>query len=712
MRILKFTGLLKLLLPVLFLLSGCEKKFDEYYKVPENLIGTILEVLDEDGHYTQFIKAVELADYDDVLGKTGNFTVFAPDDQAFQEFFAETGYSSLEEIPEEELKGIVYYHIVFWAYSKFMLLYGLGVQDVNIDYSTLNFKQVTKYTPPKTIEFDTLGARYTVYHESKFIPVYSSELFSELDLDAGSNYSFLYPGSAFGGFNVDRAEIVEADVPAQNGWIHKINKVLIPPGNHHDILTEKPEFSVFRELLEKNTYYQYSSSYTTAQDNEGDVNEDGILDSLFLRMNNLFPSGSSPAGENVGYNGRQNILTLFAPTNDALQQFFVNYTTGYSSIYQIGEYWINWYIRHYIGTNYWPSKFSTLTEDWEWDLVPSMVDCNISEGDVYYSQMASNGPFCGIKKFFLPKIYESVAQPILGNSEYEWFCDMLTFYLADQLLNEEGLKFTLFAPTNKAIDASGYMFRNGLGGWGIYSKSNPLAPLDRRQASDMVKTHVVFGELSESDFEEGSFIESAQHTYIGVGTNGIYAGGDLTQARMSDAEMVSDKGVLYKIDRMLVSPRFSIFDMLTNQNIFPQYSKFYQLCMESGLILLDENQQPLSLNNISVGTYYTCFFPTNQALTEGIANGTVPSDADSLQQFLRYHFVEGVIFDDGEKSGEFNTTRIDEETGYLFNKIEIINNKGDLKIKDNLGNIRNVVSANQMAENGVIHQIDSILLFK
>ena len=122
---------------------------------------------------------------------------------------------------------------------------------MEIDYSTLNYKQISKYTLPRTIEYDTLGAMYTVHHESKFIPVYSSELFSELDLDASANYSFLYPGSTFGGFNVDRAEIVEADVPAQNGWIHKIDKVLVPPNNHDDILAEKPEFSIFRELLEK-----------------------------------------------------------------------------------------------------------------------------------------------------------------------------------------------------------------------------------------------------------------------------------------------------------------------------------------------------------------------------------------------------------------------------------------------------------------------------
>src|SRR4030043_1915648 len=100
-----------LLLTLIFIFSSCEKKFDEYYKVPEDLIGTILEVLEEDGNYTQFIKAVELVEFDDVLGKTGNFTVFAPDDQAFQAFFTESGYPSLEDIPEEELESIVYYHI-------------------------------------------------------------------------------------------------------------------------------------------------------------------------------------------------------------------------------------------------------------------------------------------------------------------------------------------------------------------------------------------------------------------------------------------------------------------------------------------------------------------------------------------------------------------------------------------------------------------------
>jgi uncharacterized surface protein with fasciclin (FAS1) repeats len=697
---------------LLVLLGACEKQFDEYYKVPEDLIGTILDVLKEDGRYSLFIKAVELVEFDDVLGKTGNFTVFAPDDDAFTAFFNETGYGSLEEIPEEELRGIVFYHIVFWAYSKYMLLYGLNVQDAEIDYSALAFKQPTRYIPPVTKEYDTLGREYDVYHETKFVPVYSSELFNELDLDASPNYEFLYPDSPFTGFHVDRAEVTEYDVPAQNGWIHRINRVLIPPPNHDDLLEAMEEYSTFRDLINKNTYYQYSSSYTTAQNNEGDVNEDGILDSLFLKMNSIFPPGTSPDLENIAYSGYQNVLSLFVPTNGALQLFMDERTKGYASIAEVGDFWINWYLSHYIGTNYWPSQYANMTTEWDWDLTESLWDCNIAPGDIQYSIMASNGPFCGLNKYLLPKIFESVAEPIMGDKDYEWFADMLVFYLVDKLLNEENLVFTLFAPSNEALRAAGYTFRTGIGGYGLYNDASPLTPVSPRVARDIVNTHLVFGEMQEEDFEEGTFIEASQNTYIGITAEGIYAGGDLTPSSVGSPEPVSSKGVVYRIDRMMVSPHLSIFEIISNPSAFQQYQKFYQLCYESGLIILDENSLPSSLDNLSVGTSYSCFIPTNEAIEEGQASGLIPSDPDSLQQFVRYHFVEGVVFDDGKKSGVFNTTRIDEGSGYLFNTIEILNQKYDLRLRDQAGNIRSVVTANHMAEDGAIHQIDSYLLFE
>lgn len=707
------TGSCILKISLLFLLtcSACEKKFDTYYKVPDDLIGTILDVLNEEGNYTQFIKAVEMVEFDDVLGKTGNFTVFAPNDDAFSQYFIESGYPTLEDIPEEELKGLVFYHIVFWAYSKFMLQFGLNIQDEDIDYSAANFKQPTRYTPPKSIEYDTMGRKYTVYHETKYTPIYSTAFFAEFDLDASYNYSFLYPETAFNGFNVDRAEVTEYDVPAQNGWIHRIDRVLVPPQNHDNVLEQKSEFSAFRDLIEKHTFYAYNSGYTTAQDNEGDIDEDGIIDSLFLKMNSLFPDGSSPDVENVAYDGYQNILTMFAPSNQALESFLSEHTAGYSSMNQIGEFWISWYLSHYMSTNYWPSQYATVTEDWDWDLTSSLVDCNVYEEDIQFSYMASNGPFCGINKYFLPKIFESVAEPIMGNKEYEWFSNMLTFYMVDRLLNEDNLIFTMFAPSNDALRAAGYTFRTGLGGYGLYHDNNPLTPVEPTVAKSIVSTHVVFGQLEEGDFEEGTFIESVQQTYIGVTADGIYGGGDLNPAHIVGSEPVGGEGVLYRIDRMLVSPDNTIFDIISNSGTYPQYQQFYKLCFNAGLIVLDEDNRPESLDNLSIGNFYSCFIPTNEALEAGMENGVIPTDPDSLKQFMSYHFIEGVVFDDGKLSGEFNTTRIDEESGYLFTTIEVLNEKYNLRIQDELGNIRSVVSADHMAEDGVIHQIDSYLLY-
>ena len=221
---------------LILIFAGCEQQFDKYYKVPDNLIGTVLDVLQEDGNYTLFCDALVRVHYDDIIGKTGNFTVFAPNDSAFHEFFIQSGYASLDDIPEEELRSIVMYHIVFWSYSKFKLLYGLGVEGGNNEYSTENFRKETLYRPPLSEEADSTGWHFTIYHDYKFVSVFSSEYFGKVSWMPAYNFGFLYPGVNFNGFHADNATIAEYDVPAQNGWIHRIDRVLVPADSHEEIL--------------------------------------------------------------------------------------------------------------------------------------------------------------------------------------------------------------------------------------------------------------------------------------------------------------------------------------------------------------------------------------------------------------------------------------------------------------------------------------------
>jgi uncharacterized surface protein with fasciclin (FAS1) repeats len=702
------SGFLYLLISYLILLTSCEKKFDEYYSVPDNLVGSVLDVLRKDGNYTQFIKAVEMVDYDDILGKTGNFTVFAPDDAAFKQFFFEKHIDSLQQIPPEELKEIVMYHILFWSYSRFKLQYGLGVEDANVNYNTANFRKQTQSRPLMTEEYDTLGNEYTVYHDYKYIPVYFDEFFTDLNLDATENYSFFYPGSTYTGLNADRASVTEWDVAAQNGWIHRIDKVIVPPGNHEEILADHPEFSTFRSLMGKKVGFNYNDQITREQAN----NKDLIIDSVFLKHYELFPDLISPNTENLEAKGQSELLTVFAPTNSALQNFFLEHTKGYKSLNEIAGFFMDWYLLHYFGEAFWPSQLGKMTTEWAQPLTSSLQDGNISTSDIEFRQMASNGPFYGLNRYLLPRIFETVVQPIFGDKNYEWFCELLVFYQIDLLLNNENIDFTVFAPSNQAMTLAGYSARNGLGGFGLYSSQNPLSPVSRKRAIDIMKSHIVFGRIHESELQNNTYLKTIQNSYLGIKNGGIYGGGENIVTTMGSESESGLNGILIPVNRMLISPSKSILDILSDQLDYPETEEFIKLVQSAGLIIYDENYKPEALMNLATGFSYTCFVPDNNAIKKAIADGIIPSDPEARSEFIRYHFVASAIFSDGKETGIKNTTRYSDATKTDFNTITILNEPGNLRVLDGAGNIRCVTRPDIMATNGVVQIIDSMLFVK
>ena len=200
------------------------------------------------------------------------------------------------------------------------------------------------------------------------------------------------------------------------------------------------------------------------------------------------------------------------PTNEALHQFLSERTTGYSAYSDFDRFWLNWYLGHYIGYNYWPSQLQTMTRDWSMPLTEADPDGNITSDEIAFTQYASNGPFYGINTYLLPKDFETAAGPVFGNRDYSWFCELLIFYNVDVLLNNEDVQYTVFAPTNKAMADAGYSARDGLGGFGLYHSQNPLAPVVRSRAVDLIKSHIVTGKMEETDFESGTFLKTIQNT--------------------------------------------------------------------------------------------------------------------------------------------------------------------------------------------------------
>ena len=101
---------------VLFFLSltaffACQNVQEEYYSRPEWLEPPIYKQLEDSGVFTNYLALVEKASFKKQLSGAGYYTVFAPSDAAFENYFTEKGYSSVDDIDSLTAKAIVAYSL-------------------------------------------------------------------------------------------------------------------------------------------------------------------------------------------------------------------------------------------------------------------------------------------------------------------------------------------------------------------------------------------------------------------------------------------------------------------------------------------------------------------------------------------------------------------------------------------------------------------------
>jgi uncharacterized surface protein with fasciclin (FAS1) repeats len=133
----------------------------------------IVETAVEAGQFTILAKALEAAGLTDVLKAKGKYTVFAPTDEAFRKLSAETLEMLLKPENKEKLKAILLYHVV---------------------KTNLSAKKIGK-----------LSGRQIVTAQGGLLKIETAD-----------------------GVKINGANVVKADVEAENGVIHAIDTVLIP----------------------------------------------------------------------------------------------------------------------------------------------------------------------------------------------------------------------------------------------------------------------------------------------------------------------------------------------------------------------------------------------------------------------------------------------------------------------------------------------------
>ncbi|HUT27791.1 MAG TPA: fasciclin domain-containing protein [Methanomassiliicoccales archaeon] len=132
-------------------------------------LGTIVDIAVADGGFKTLVEAVKAAGLVDTLKGRGPYTVFAPNDSAFQDLPAGTIEALLKD--KIKLKSLLTYHVVA---------------------GRMNYDDLAKLKTVKTVEG------------------------KELALDAA------------GVLKVGGATIIQGNIKCRNGYIHVINKVLEP----------------------------------------------------------------------------------------------------------------------------------------------------------------------------------------------------------------------------------------------------------------------------------------------------------------------------------------------------------------------------------------------------------------------------------------------------------------------------------------------------
>lgn len=159
----------------IFILTGCEKDPEEEMKAVADM--TIAEYAVSDANFSILVEALAKADLVNALNGSGNFTVFAPTNAAFNALFAELGISGIADLSKETLTPILLYHVLGTEAKSSMISSGY--------YNTLS-------------------------------PAQGSYLSLKVDVASGVKLN-------------KSTSVTAVDVDVKNGVIHVIDKVLLPP---------------------------------------------------------------------------------------------------------------------------------------------------------------------------------------------------------------------------------------------------------------------------------------------------------------------------------------------------------------------------------------------------------------------------------------------------------------------------------------------------
>ena len=200
--------------------------------------------------------------------------------------------------------------------------------------------------------------------------------------------------------------------------------------------------------------------------------------------------------------------------------------------------------------------------------------------------------------------------------------------------------------------------------------------------------HAVSGVALSTDLADGMMITTiqGQDVMVTINANGVF----INNAQVIVADILADNGVVHVIDAVLVPQNnpvpTTVVDIIVNS---PAHNTLEAAVIAAGLA-----------DDLAGDGPFTVFAPTDAAfaaLPVGVLDALLADPTGALAQVLLYHVVSGEALSSSLTNGQTITTLQGQD-------VVISITGGNVFVND-----AQVVMADIMADNGVVHVIDAVL---
>jgi uncharacterized surface protein with fasciclin (FAS1) repeats len=704
------------------------------YARPETLEPPIYQQLQQKGRFTNLLAVIDKSGYQHTLSSAGYWTLFAPNDDAFQKYFQKNNLSQAQ-IDSSKARQMVQYFLVYNAFAKDRLddyqantgwVPSRAFRRRTANYTGFYTDQTIAGTAIKAVSANRNGLFYvSADNNNKYVTYFTDDYFALKGLSA-ADYTYFYPETAYTGFNVMNAKVLEKDIFAENGMIHEVDNVFTTPPSFDEYLRTKPEYSVFRNLYEK---YMVSFVPNTDATSKYQVLT-GKNDQVFVKQYSNMLS-YAPNNENflkqTDNDGQQDCWSLFVPTNDVLTPYLKNVILeNYTSLDALPPQIIADLLNAHMWTGaVWPTRFrqtyNSFAEEARFN----------PASDVVEKKVLSNGLFYGTSKVQAANVFSTVYGKAYLDPKYSIMTRLLNLDLRSVILNPS-LKYTVFMMSDDAIKAAGYDYNGSLNEWGYTAPGTTT-----RTTGDAIKnrllriigTSVIATPSDELKSLSGSgIIDAFNGEYIKWTGNQVYSAGIAAKPAKILATKTAQNGVVYYTDAILTFTEVNIgkdIETLGTATTSP-FNYFWQYLKNSSAF----NAGTSEIVGTAAGSFYTVFIPDNAAIQAAVNAGLLPGtgtgavktpnfnptlgpERELVANFIYYHVLnKKTVIPDGKDSGGMETMLKDSKGDAVT--VTVLSSPGAMQLTDFANRKTNikVAQSNNLSNRTVIHLIDNYLQYK